>query len=76
MVKELGHTFMDLDALIKIFLKDAVKRDGGAEWRLSNYYVYALSQELLKKVSFKLQQHYKIGCEDCNKLADRSDIWK
>jgi hypothetical protein len=76
MVNDFGHTFMDLDALIKTFLKDAVKRDGGAEWRLSNYYVYALSQELMKKVSFKLQQHYIISCEDCNKLAGRADLWK
>jgi hypothetical protein len=38
--------------------------------------VYALSQELMKKVSFKLQQHYIISCEDCNKLAGRADLWK
>jgi hypothetical protein len=76
MVNDLGHTFIDGDALIKTFLEDAVKRDGGAEWRLSNYYVYALSQELMKKVSFKLKQHYKISCEDCNKLAGRADLWK
>jgi hypothetical protein len=75
-VKDLGHTFIDLDALIKTFLKEAVKRDGGAEWRLSNYYVYDLSQELMKKVSFELQQHYKINCEDCNNLAGRADLWK
>jgi hypothetical protein len=76
MVHDLGHTFIDLDALIKTFLEEAVKTDGGAKWRLSNYYVYALSQELMNKVSFKLLQHYKGGCEDCNELAGRDDLWK
>jgi hypothetical protein len=76
MIHDLGHTFIDLDALIKTFLEDAVKIDGGAKWRLSNYYVYALSQELMSKVSFKLLQHYKHGCADCNELAGRADLWK
>jgi hypothetical protein len=75
MVHDLGHTFIDLDALIKTFLKEAVKIDGGAELRLSNYYVYALSQELITKVSFELKQHRKANCEDCNKLAGRADLW-
>jgi hypothetical protein len=76
MVHDLGHTFIDLDALIKNFLKEAVKTDGGADLRLSNYYVYALSQELLKKVSFQFKQHRKDACEDCNKLAGRADLWR
>jgi hypothetical protein len=76
MVHDLGHIFIDLDALIISFLKAAVKEDGGAELRLSNYYVYALSQELITKVSFHLKQHRKDSCDDCNKLADQADLWK
>jgi hypothetical protein len=76
MVHDLGHTFIDLDAVIKTFLKEAAKIDGGAKWRLSNYYIYALSVEVKKKVSFTLKQHYIISCEDCNELAGRPDLWK
>jgi hypothetical protein len=51
MVYDLGYTFTDLDALIISFLEEAVKID--------NYYAYALSQELIKKVTFQLKQHAK-----------------
>lgn len=76
MIHDLGHTYVDLDALIITYLKEAVKRDGGSELRLSNYYVYALSQELITKVSFQLKQHRKDECDDCNKLAGRAYLWK